>query len=203
MIDRAGLDWSGDPGDPTKAGSSKDLVFAIVHVREDDLDQVEHALASVRSDRGLPPNYAVKFKHAREAIRDRFFRAMVECPIQVNVLLVEKRLWPSSLYRTTRGADRINRCIAELIVKCADDLVGGQILLIDGKKDETPTLAMARQALRQAMTAQQRRSFSKIRMVSDEREGILQIADMFAGLIRSEGIESHRISGQRHKIKIV
>jgi hypothetical protein len=203
IVFRSGLDWSGDPGDPAKAGSSRDLAIAIVHVQESDLDRLERSLASVRLERGLPPDYPFKFKNAREAIRAPFFRAMRDCPVTVHLLHIDKRQWPRSFLTSTRGADRINHSIVELIRRCAAEFVGGQVLLIDGKKDETPTLEMARKALRQAMSEQRRDSFRKVRMIADDREAVIQVADMFAGLIRSEGVATARLIGPEGKVNLV
>src|SRR5688500_20348014 len=54
---RSGLDWSGDPGDPSKTGSSVRLAFAAAHILEDELPRLDDCFALARRARSLPPSY--------------------------------------------------------------------------------------------------------------------------------------------------
>ncbi|HEY7033902.1 MAG TPA: hypothetical protein VH482_21370 [Thermomicrobiales bacterium] len=202
---RSGLDWSGDAGDPAKPGSQAYLVFAVAHIAEGDLGRLDAALRDVRRARGLPGNYPFKYKKARPDIRQTFFAALGDIPCLAHILIVDKRLWTPSYLRSTRGTDRINHAMVELIRGCSHEFIGGQVLLIDGARDELPTLRMARQALSRAMSERGGNAFKKVRMCSDEDPdgSILQVADMIAGVLRDQGLNSPLLDRLRDRLTLV
>jgi hypothetical protein len=207
MVYRSGLDWSGDAGDPTKQGASPTIVFAIAHIDESRLEQIELNLRTVRQSRGLPPTYAFKYHRlqGRPELRAAFFAGIGDLSISATVLVVDKSAWPENFRRTTRGPDRITKYIADLIRGCADGFVVGHTLLIDGEKDETPTLTAARNAVSRAMEATGRRSFRKVKMSTDDSAGgeIIQVADMIAGAIRRHGVDAAELRSLRRRITII
>lgn len=187
----SGLDWSGDAGDPKKTpGVSPLLITAVVHIDIENWELLEEALAKVRRKRSLPPNYVFHFSGSRPQIREAFFDELTRLPLSAYGRVFDKNLWTQSYIQRTRGNARIQTEIVELLIRCPDHLIGGQMLLIDGQKSETSLIAPIKTELNRRLAIAGRASLRKIKACPDDHpsEGaIVQVADMIAGALHDAG----------------
>jgi hypothetical protein len=204
----SGLDWSGDAGDPKKTpGLSTLLVTTVVHLDVEDWGLLEAALVEARRKRSLPPNYVFHFSGSRPQIREAFFDELKRVPLSAHGRVFDKNLWAQSYYRETSGLARIQAGIVELMVRCPDHLIGGQTLLIDGKKSETKLIAPIKTELNRRLAIGGRTSLRRIKACPDDHQSqgaIVQVADMIAGAVRDAGsVTGPYLSGLESKITLV
>lgn len=189
-----GIDWSGDPGNPSKPGASRNLVLTAAHVAKSDLQKLVTILADLRMSRSLPDNYVFKFSGMEDKIRKAFFSAMTRAPIKVTASFVAKSGWGEiDLQRTPD--DRLNDEIASLVQGCPVEYIAGQRIMIDiHPKEKKTTLERAKAAIKSRLRSHGVPHCPDIRACPDSRSDgqIVQIADMFAGAIQdSEGVSGN------------
>lgn len=202
----SGLDWSGDPGDPAKSERSPFLVIVIVHLDGDHLGMLDAALARARRSRHLSPRFSFRYSGARPEVRSALFAEVGTVEWSAQALIIDKRAWGPAYLRGSRGRDRISDGIVTLVLRCADHLVAGQVLLIDAPREEISTINETRDVLRNALAGAGRRSFGKVKPRQDNRPdgGIVQLADMVAGVLHArERLDDPLLAPIRDRVTLV
>jgi hypothetical protein len=183
----SGLDWSGDSGDPRRTpGKSPLLVLAIAHLAVADWELLEASIARVRIRRWLPADFAFHFHRMSLQVREAMFDELVAIPDHAHALVIDKRLWSRNHVSRTRGDDRLQTSIVELICRCPDDLVANQDLLIDYPKAENAKIIEIKRNLKRALAAHGRTSFRAVKPAPDTGAtgALIQVADVIAGALQ-------------------
>src|SRR5690606_28069982 len=90
----AGLDWSGDPGDPSKNPEGNPLlVVCSCHVKVEDHFLLDDTLKRLRSQLRVSENYIFKHMRSVQSTRNMFMNAMIGCPVVIHVGIVDRRAW--------------------------------------------------------------------------------------------------------------
>ena len=184
----SGIDWSGDVGDPAKSSLSPLFVTVIAHIDGQDLPLLAQTLDGVRAARGLPPRFAFRYSSSSERVRAAFFAAICHVPITARASIIDKRTWGPATFRS-RGWDRINQCIADVVCGCPPELIAGQVVLIDQPKHETAAVRGTAATLKRALQGVGIAPFPQIKPCPDHRaQGlVIQVADMVAGALHDAG----------------
>jgi len=183
-----GLDWSGDVGDPNRENSRNDLlVFAACHAHREQLEDVRECWSRLRESLGFRQSHVFKHVHTRPDIRPKIYAALSSMPVRFSVNVVDKSAWPRSYLYNTSGMQRIIDPIVDLFDACSPDIVADQVLVIDGHPSEKGFVDALKRAMRRSFAVQDKRSFSKISVIPDDRIDsiLIQAADLMAGEIRS------------------
>ena len=204
----SGVDWSGDAGDPRKVpGSSPRLITVVAHVERSDWPVFEIALAAARRQRGLGESFVFHHGKCRPVIRQAFFDELRNVPYSAHARIVDKRTWPVEFIRRTSGDERIRSEIVALILTCADDVIGGQILLVDCPKAEMRNVIAIKTAINQALATHGRAGLRLVKPCPDHHRSqgaIIQVADMIAGALHDSGdTSSPYLHSLRGKIQLV
>lgn len=200
-----GIDWSGDPGDPRRAGATRWIVFAAAQSRLSDLELLEHRLRALRGTFRLPEHFAFKYHRTRPSIRTSFFTALEDADIAIYVLVVDKLNWGSTWVSRTNGNERIASAISTLMCLCPSEVVSGQRVTIDLPASEGRFVRQIRNRVRDDFLMLNRAPIDSWKPVPDHRpDGLLiQIADMTAGYIHDAclGQQVEISLGLRRKIQ--
>jgi hypothetical protein len=185
-----GLDWSGDPGNPVLTPSRSPLLtYASVHAPIEEIECVKIALREARRKLRLPEDFP--FKHSGSSLKTRqiFFAAVNRTPVFCTALVIDKRDWVFSHDAKVSGEERICDGIVELVCGMPDELIAGQLLLIDKPRGELKLVKNYRTAVRKALRGSNRESFDDVRPRPDDRDesATVQIADMIAGELTDHG----------------
>lgn len=184
------LDWSGDPGDPTKPSVYDPfLVLAAIHVAAEDVAILQQVVAE--ANRALRQPDRRPFKHVGASARARqvFFEAVGRAPFAAHVLFIDKRRWGDA-ERVLTGEQRLRDSICRLVAAMPDEVVAEQRLLIDRPRTELQSVRDIGTAIRQTLRANGRASFKAVKPCPDAPDpmGVLvQVADMIAGQIHEFG----------------
>lgn len=204
----SGLDWSGDPGDPRKVPSmSPRFVTVVVHVERAEWHQLEAALATARRRRKLGNEFVFHYGRCRPVVRESFFVELRNVPFTAHARIIDKRTWPHEVIRATSGDERIQSEIVALLLRCPDDVVAKQILLVDSPKTEMKRILTLKTSLNRALSANGRIGFRLVKPCPDHHRSqgaVIQVADMIAGALHDAGdTGSAYFDGLRKKIHIV
>lgn len=183
----SGLDWSGDPGSPSRAVQGNQLfVMCACHVSRDDLGEVAVRWDQLKRELGLPSGHTFKHVRSRPVTREKFFRLVGSLPLLFTVEIVDKTRWRSAYLADTNGGDRVLDSICALFENCSVEIVANQILVVDAHRSEVGFLRDVRLELRRSQAVRGNRSFKKISALPDHRQDamLIQAADMMAGEIR-------------------
>lgn len=191
---QSALDWSGDPGDPSRSpGSTPNLALVVVTFAVYAIPSLHDCLRRVRETRRLHADYQFHHVSSKEGVREGFFRELAKVDLRIFARTVDKKLWDQAYLTRTNGATRLMSELVLLIKSLPDDIVTDQQLLIDLERRDQGLLRMLRQEIRRTLAFENRRGFQSIKACPDhQKQGgqLVQVADMIAGEIRREGIGS-------------
>lgn len=179
MTIRIYVDWSGDPGFKFRKGSSELLVIATV------MSDEELNMNSLRLRLSLPENYEFHFSKTDHRIREQFRNYInneLEIPGAV-VLRVDKQ-HHSRVMRQKRGEQIIADLIAHCVINLPVELLQNSALYYDGEKEQQSFKNTLRTTL--SLALQPGVFLRDVKAVSASKNDGLQVADMFAGFIRSD-----------------
>jgi hypothetical protein len=144
-------------------------------------------LERIRERRGLPSSFAFRFSNCATAVREEFFRATADLPLQSWVLVIDKRQWTAEDLRL-RGPERLNRHVADLVSRCPQESISKQIVLIDLPKKENAVVLAQRAAILARLRTLEYSHAPQINACPDHRiqGAIVQAADMVAGAVQRE-----------------
>ncbi|MFZ5819789.1 MAG: DUF3800 domain-containing protein [Chloroflexota bacterium] len=178
MTIRIYVDWSGDPGFRFRRGSSELLIIATV-MTDDEI-----TVAPLRDRLSMPTDFEFHFSKVDHRIRQEFcsyISAEIEIPGAV-VLNVNKQLLPKESRLKTS-----EQIIADFVALCVKSLpahlLQNAILIYDGKKEQKSFRNTLRKALSDALKPDI--YLGEVKAVPASQNDGLQIADMLAGLIRT------------------
>jgi hypothetical protein len=173
------VDWSGDPGFRFRRGSSELLIIAAMMVDE------EITVAHLRKRLSLSDDFEFHFSQVDHRIREEFC-AYIGTEIKIAsavVLKVNKQLLPKE-FRLKTG----ERVVADFIALCIKSLppllLQNAILIYDGKKEQKSFRNILRKTLSDALKPGI--YLGEVKAVPASQNDGLQIADMLAGLIRTD-----------------
>jgi hypothetical protein len=202
-----GLDWSGNPGDPALTPNcSPLLVYAAVHAPTSEISSVQAALREARQLLRLREDYPFKHSGSAQKTRQIFFGALNKTPIFASALIIDKREWDLDGDNRGTGEQRICDGIIDLVCGLSNEMVSGQLLLIDKPRSELRIVKEYRTAIRKALKGANRGSFEDVRPRPDDRDdsATVQIADMIAGeLADHAGIGGPHFSSIERRITIL
>jgi hypothetical protein len=166
------------------------LAFAMVHLVDRDLPQLQDALAMTRRELRVTEHFAFHHVGASVAVHERLYAALRAVPFAARVLLVDKELWTPDYISRSSGPDRISDGLIRLVLACPDDVIARQRLLIDLEPRDRRIVRELAAAVRRSLQGVGRESFARVQACPDTRGGygeLIQIADMIAGEVREQG----------------
>jgi len=136
----------------------------------------------------LPVSYPFKYSGSRPLIRDAFFSALGDAPITITALVINKSAWNKEQIRATPGTVRIAQAVAGLLLAAPQEIIANQRIMIDLPSNEEKIVRLVRDEIRNRLRSEGRDSIRALKPVPDHRlqGGLIQIADMAAGLIQDE-----------------
>ena len=143
----------------------------------------------------LPETYAFKYSGSRPLIRDAFLSTLGNAPITITALVINKSAWDKEQIKATPGTLRIARAVAGLLVVAPQEIIANQRIMIDLPSNEEKIIRLVREEIRNRLRGEGRDPIRALKPVPDHRlqGGLIQIADMAAGLIHDE-CEERQIS---------
>ncbi len=202
MVTYVGLDWSGDPGDPGKAGSQRLLVYASIEVEQATLPDLSAALGKVRQSLSLPATYCFRYATSRQRIREAFLDEIMTIDWAGAVSIIDKSEWSERYLRSTTGPDRlIDGCAAHFVTP-AVRISNDRFLVVDASRSEGVFVRQIRSRLSSVARTNNTDPFGKVKPIPDHRPDgeIVQLADMVAGIFADEAATAMR---QRVRGRIV
>jgi len=200
----SGVDWSGDPGNPLKPGSSSRLTLAMATVRQDDLTELVSGLDQIRSSLGWAGSTPFHFMDSDDRSRRAFFSGMVRLPVMGHVRVVDKQAWYETVPRP-RPSDLLDLALLELIAGAPVHLVSGQVIQVDRPRSESTLVRESRAFIRRALADIGVRPGPDLRPVPDRRPDaqLIQVADMIAGVVAAWGLEDRRLRDFGHGLRMI
>ncbi|MFZ5909853.1 MAG: DUF3800 domain-containing protein [Chloroflexota bacterium] len=179
MTIRIYVDWSGDPGFRFRRGSSELLIIAAMMADE------EITVAPLRERLSMSDDFEFHFSKVDYRIRKEFcsyINAEIEIPGAV-VLNVNKQLLPKDS-RLKTGEQIIADFVALCVKGLPAHLLQNAILIYDGKKEQKSFRHILRKTLSDALKPDI--YLGEVKAIPASQNDGLQIADMLAGLIRTD-----------------
>ena len=181
------VDESGDAGFKFRQGSSRYFVVYLLVI--EDVQAFERALLLFRNRRGLTAGDELKFMSARTTLRDAFFSDMRNSECAVHVRVVDKHFIaePHGNVRQTFHRDQVIEALCSLAAPLDDATI-----VIDeftqGPKSRQAHITEIRQRMRATGGYRPRR----ITLGSARTHPLLQVVDMYCGMIAASLQPSHR-----------
>lgn len=190
------VDESGDPGMKLGSGSSEYFtVTLLLFVSSEDARSAQQSIRRLRHDLGVPEQFEFHFAKLKTDWRERFFRAVRDCPCFYFAMAIKKRkvtgpgfTSPDSFYKFT----------CKLVFENAQEFLRRATVVIDGSGDRRFRTQLKKYLQARALDIDGNQAIRKVKTSESRRDDLLQMADMFCGAV-ARSLDVSRVDRDRFR----
>lgn len=175
------IDESGDAGFKLESGSTQFFTFALVLIQNNtDYEGINDEIYKLKSTLSLSNNFEFKFQKSSHELKLDFFQSIRELPFSVRILSVDKsKIYSKHLIKNNK---QFYNFMLKLVIANNGMKISDANIYLDGKSKREFRQELC-SYLRTEIKSEQR-IIKKFKIIESHKEPCIQIADMFAGMIR-------------------